>query len=588
MTTHTVFHAESPVLNISSKQKRLAQIFFGPFRRFNHNGKKRQDKRLPASKSTDNESIDLDDKNGPKVVQVFTCSSIKSCPKSDYQLGKCSIPIVHLESHVNHGYTTSVTQPHLTEARNSVTKMNTYVEKQNIDSSSSINSSLIAQSSQPLKNLDNIENNITCQRVTNSQLTPVSQNSLTSISDISNQTSINKSKINAVCYNKSTVNTSSIAMVMPTSNSDFYLIERLVNCEKCPNPVFSSDSTDNLQHDTTVSDLQVFSSDTKPRNSISCMSQSPGECSVYSQSFIHSFKKDDNFPGSDNSSVETCVTLTNCTKVTECEIDSVCSLDPIKIITPNLSPTLSTSKVTCLSPSPSPSSADNTKVTESLPNRSQTLKYLSNRAYPFGKECRFVFYSPADSDEEDVYNRCSPNQTITSLIKARQAHKDMWMKRADRINRFLARRPCREDLISQNIIPSTTLEARAELRIDIEASLERRLNQRPTTDELKQKNILHVETEEMRNKIKEERKLILTRKLTFRPTVEELRRRKIIRFNDYVEVSEADSYDRRADKPWTRLTLRDKADIRKELNEFKATEMDVHAESRRYTRYHKP
>ncbi|VDP63506.1 unnamed protein product [Schistosoma mattheei] len=73
-------------------------------------------------------------------------------------------------------------------------------------------------------------------------------------------------------------------------------------------------------------------------------------------------------------------------------------------------------------------------------------------------------------------------------------------------------------------------------------------------------------------------------KLSFRPTVEELRRRKIIRFNDYVEVSEADAYDRRADKPWTRLTLRDKADIRKELNEFKATEMDVHADSRHHTR----
>ncbi|VEL07073.1 unnamed protein product [Protopolystoma xenopodis] len=40
--------------------------------------------------------------------------------------------------------------------------------------------------------------------------------------------------------------------------------------------------------------------------------------------------------------------------------------------------------------------------------------------------------------------------------------------------------------------------------------------------------------------------------------LEELRNRRIIRFNDYVEVSEADTYDRRADKPWTRLTQRDK------------------------------
>ena len=46
--------------------------------------------------------------------------------------------------------------------------------------------------------------------------------------------------------------------------------------------------------------------------------------------------------------------------------------------------------------------------------------------------------------------------------------------------------------------------------------------------------------------------------LSFRPTVEELRDRKIIMFSDYVEVTEANDYDRRADKPWTRLTPKDK------------------------------
>ena len=40
--------------------------------------------------------------------------------------------------------------------------------------------------------------------------------------------------------------------------------------------------------------------------------------------------------------------------------------------------------------------------------------------------------------------------------------------------------------------------------------------------------------------------------------MEELRERKIIRFNDYVEHTSAEEYDRRADKPWTRLTPRDK------------------------------
>uniref|UniRef100_A0A8C9ACW4 Uncharacterized protein n=1 Tax=Prolemur simus TaxID=1328070 RepID=A0A8C9ACW4_PROSS len=74
-----------------------------------------------------------------------------------------------------------------------------------------------------------------------------------------------------------------------------------------------------------------------------------------------------------------------------------------------------------------------------------------------------------------------------------------------------------------------------------------------------------------------------------RPTVEELRERKIlIRFSDYVEVADAQDYDRRADKPWTRLTAADKAAIRKELSEFKSTEMEVHELSRHLTSFFFP
>ncbi|KAF3420250.1 hypothetical protein E2986_11327 [Frieseomelitta varia] len=86
-------------------------------------------------------------------------------------------------------------------------------------------------------------------------------------------------------------------------------------------------------------------------------------------------------------------------------------------------------------------------------------------------------------------------------------------------------------------------------------------------------------------KQKEEKKRYLLRKLSFRPTVEELKEKKIIRFNDYIEVTQAHDYDRRADKPWTRLTPKDKAAIRKELNEFKSSEMAVHEDSRHLTRY---
>lgn len=39
----------------------------------------------------------------------------------------------------------------------------------------------------------------------------------------------------------------------------------------------------------------------------------------------------------------------------------------------------------------------------------------------------------------------------------------------------------------------------------------------------------------------------------------ELQERKILRFHEYVETTEAEDYDRRAEKPWTKLTPADKA-----------------------------
>nr|KAF6444763.1 phosphatase and actin regulator 1 [Molossus molossus] len=117
----------------------------------------------------------------------------------------------------------------------------------------------------------------------------------------------------------------------------------------------------------------------------------------------------------------------------------------------------------------------------------------------------------------------------------------------------------------------------------------KRLSQRPTAEELEQRNILKPRNEQEEQEEKREIKRRLTRKLSQRPTVEELRERKIlIRFSDYVEVADAQDYDRRADKPWTRLTAADKAAIRKELNEFKSTEMEVHELSRHLTRFHRP
>lgn len=46
--------------------------------------------------------------------------------------------------------------------------------------------------------------------------------------------------------------------------------------------------------------------------------------------------------------------------------------------------------------------------------------------------------------------------------------------------------------------------------------------------------------------------------LSFRPTVQELKEKQIIKFNDYVEVTEVEMYDRKGDKPWTQLTPTEK------------------------------
>lgn len=46
--------------------------------------------------------------------------------------------------------------------------------------------------------------------------------------------------------------------------------------------------------------------------------------------------------------------------------------------------------------------------------------------------------------------------------------------------------------------------------------------------------------------------------MSFRPTIGELKERQIIKFSDYVEVTEAEEYDRKGEKPWLMLTPEDK------------------------------
>jgi len=162
------------------------------------------------------------------------------------------------------------------------------------------------------------------------------------------------------------------------------------------------------------------------------------------------------------------------------------------------------------------------------------------------------------------------------------------LARKDSLAIKLSQRPNKQELIERNILHVSTDEERRVDRSVIGAKLIRRLSLRPTLEELEERNIMRKNTSEEMRRDREEKKRYLLRKLSFRPSVEELKNRKIIKFNDYIEVTPCHEYDRRADKPWTRLTPKDKASIRKELNDYKSNEMDVHEESRHLTRFHRP
>ncbi|XP_076010501.1 phosphatase and actin regulator 1 [Genypterus blacodes] len=188
-----------------------------------------------------------------------------------------------------------------------------------------------------------------------------------------------------------------------------------------------------------------------------------------------------------------------------------------------------------------------------------------------------------DEEEDDDDDEEEDDETLITSPLA------MKVLRKDSLAIKLSNRPTKRDLEEKNILPLQSDVERLESRQQTATKLTRRLSQRPTAEELEQRNILKPRNDQEEQEEKREIKRHLSKKLSQRPTVEELREAKIlIRFSDYVEVAEAQDYDRRADKPWTRLTAADKAAIRKELNEFKSTEMEVHESSRHFTRFHRP
>ncbi|XP_046680873.1 phosphatase and actin regulator 4B isoform X3 [Homalodisca vitripennis] len=196
---------------------------------------------------------------------------------------------------------------------------------------------------------------------------------------------------------------------------------------------------------------------------------------------------------------------------------------------------------------------------------------------PYGDDAE----SDSSGDGPVLYRDDDDNDSTYGRLAAKIARKDSLALK-------LALRPDRQELIDRNILQLQSEKERQENKEAVGARLIRRLSMRPTQEELEDRNILKKQSAAEEKKLKEEKKRMLLRKLSFRPTVEELKEKKIIRFNDYIEVTQAHDYDRRADKPWTRLTPKDKAAIRKELNEFKSSEMEVHQESRHLTRFHRP
>ncbi|XP_069393587.1 phosphatase and actin regulator 4B isoform X3 [Paralichthys olivaceus] len=193
----------------------------------------------------------------------------------------------------------------------------------------------------------------------------------------------------------------------------------------------------------------------------------------------------------------------------------------------------------------------------------------------------------SDDDEEDE----PPLSALASRVKRKDTLALKLSNRPSAPNRerFTQDRSCRDDLPpGQTGLTWQSREQWEAIRTQIGTALTRRLSQRPTAEELEQRNILQPKNQADRQAEVREIKRRLTRKLSQRPTVAELQARKILRFHEYVEVTDAQDYDRRAEKPWTKLTPADKAAIRKELNDYKSTEMEVHEESRIYTRFHRP
>ncbi|XP_047439848.1 phosphatase and actin regulator 3b isoform X2 [Mugil cephalus] len=233
---------------------------------------------------------------------------------------------------------------------------------------------------------------------------------------------------------------------------------------------------------------------------------------------------------------------------------------------------------------------DSFQTKEARPSPKRRLDGRLSRTSSTERDAAGESESKKESDENkencrlDAYlsDQDSWNESVISGTLPRRMRKELLAVK-------LRNRPSKQELEDRNIFPVRSDQERQEIRQQIEMKLAKRLSQRPAVEELESRNILKQRNDQTEQEERREIKQRLNRKLNQRPTVDELRDRKIlIRFSDYVEVAKAQDYDRRADKPWTRLSAADKAAIRKELNEFKSNEMEVHSSSKHLTRFHRP
>ncbi|XP_017746605.1 PREDICTED: phosphatase and actin regulator 1 [Rhinopithecus bieti] len=155
-------------------------------------------------------------------------------------------------------------------------------------------------------------------------------------------------------------------------------------------------------------------------------------------------------------------------------------------------------------------------------------------------------------EEEEEEDEDDDSSLYTSSLAMKVCRKDSLAIK-------LSNRPSKRELEEKNILPRQTDEERLELRQQIGTKLTRRLSQRPTAEELEQRNILKPRNEQEEQEEKREIKRRLTRKV-------------------------GEWAARHTSAGLSGLTAADKAAIRKELNEFKSTEMEVHELSRHLTR----